>query len=47
MGLSDPATLEAMANAESLALAKDIGLSRLRLEVSTDCLEEVIKMMKT
>jgi ribonuclease HI len=41
--VSDPATLEAMACAEALSLAEDLGIPKM--EVTTDCVE-VINMMK-
>ena len=43
-GIADPAVLEAMACAESLALAQDLGF--LKIVVSSDCLE-VINMLRT
>jgi ribonuclease HI len=43
-GLSDPTVLEAMACAESLMLAQDLGATKLI--VSSDCLE-MINMLKT
>jgi ribonuclease HI len=42
-GISDPATLEAMACAEALSRAEDLGISKM--EVTADCLK-VINMMK-
>ena len=42
-GVSDPATLEAMACAEALVLAHDLGVPKV--QITSDCLE-VINMMK-
>jgi ribonuclease HI len=41
--VSDPGTLEAMACAEALSLAEDLGITKM--EVTTDCVE-VINMLK-
>jgi hypothetical protein len=42
--ISDPATLEAIASSEALVLADDLGVARFQL--SSDCLEVIINMMK-
>jgi hypothetical protein len=42
--ISDPATLEAIASSEALVLADDLGVARFQL--SSDCFEVIINMMK-
>ena len=44
-GITDPATLEAIACREALALTRDLSLERI--QVATDCLEVVSSMEST